>query len=75
MVRGEKNEIKPISPTQNIKFRVGLIGIIYCAIMPDYKIHDNQRFYISSIILFIVSNILGSLFLTTSKTMDSSMSK
>ena len=32
-------------------------------------------FYNSSIILLIVSNILGSLFLTTSKTIDSSMSK
>lgn len=75
MVSGGNSEIKPISPTQNIKFRVGLIGFIYCTIMPDHKIHDNQFFYISSIILFIVSNISGSLFLTTSKTMDSSMSK
>ena len=32
-------------------------------------------FYNSSIILLIVSNIPGSLFLTTSKTIDSSMSK
>ena len=31
--------------------------------------------YNSSIILLIVSNIPGSLFLTTSKTIDSSMSK
>ncbi len=34
-----------------------------------------EVFYNSSIILLIVSDIPGSLFLTTSKTIDSSMSK
>lgn len=41
MVRGENSEIKPISPTQNIKFRVGLIGIdsISFNLLQKHRVH------------------------------------